>query len=74
VLMVEQESGTGPSLDTPGGKLELGEGLDDCAARECYEETHVKVAISRQVKAYVSYDPNTEWTSKCCSFVSKQSI
>jgi ADP-ribose pyrophosphatase YjhB (NUDIX family) len=62
VLMVEQEGGywAGRWI-LPGGKLELGEGLEECAARECYEETHVKVAISRQVKAYVSYDPNTEW-------------
>jgi len=62
VLMVEQENGywAGRWI-LPGGKLELGESLEECAARECYEETGVKVAVSRQVKAYVSYDPNTEW-------------
>lgn len=62
VLMVEQASGywAGRWI-LPGGKLELGESLEDCAARECFEETSVKVAVSRQVKAYVSYDPNSEW-------------
>ena len=35
--------------------------MEECAARECFEETSVKVAVSRQVKAYVSYDPNSEW-------------
>jgi 8-oxo-dGTP diphosphatase len=62
VLMVEQASGywAGRWI-LPGGKLELGESLEDCAARECFEETRVNVAVSRQVKAYVSYDPNTEW-------------
>jgi len=62
VLMVKQADGywAGRWI-LPGGKLELGESLEDCAARECYEETNVKVAVSRQVKAYVSHDPNTEW-------------
>ena len=62
MLMVEQASGywAGRWI-LPGGKLELGESLEECAARECFEETSVKVAVSRQVKAYVSYDPNSEW-------------
>ena len=62
MLMVEQASGywAGRWI-LPGGKLELGESLEDCAARECFEETSVKVTVSRQVKAYVSYDPNSEW-------------
>ena len=62
VLMVKQAIGywAGRWI-LPGGKLELGESLEHCAARECFEETHVKVAVSRQVKAYVSYSPNTEW-------------
>jgi 8-oxo-dGTP diphosphatase len=62
VLMVEQANGywAGRWI-LPGGKLELGESLEDCAARECFEETSVKIAVARQVKAYVSYDPNSEW-------------
>jgi ADP-ribose pyrophosphatase YjhB (NUDIX family) len=60
--MVEQASGywAGRWI-LPGGKLELGESLEECAARECFEETSVKVAVSRQVKTYVSYDRNSEW-------------
>jgi len=62
VLMVEQQSGYwAGKWVLPGGKLEMGETLDECAARECCEETSVKVDIIRQVKAYVSYDPNTQW-------------
>ena len=62
VLMVKQAIGywAGRWI-LPGGKLELGESLEDCAARECLEETSVKIAVARQVKAYVSYSPNTEW-------------
>ncbi len=62
MLMVEQERGywSGKWV-LPGGKLELGERLEECASRECFEETAVKVAITRQVKAYASYDANTEW-------------
>ncbi len=62
VLMVEQERGYwAGKWVLPGGKLELGERLEECAARECFEETTVKVAVARQVKAYTSYDANTEW-------------
>jgi 8-oxo-dGTP diphosphatase len=62
VLMVEQQSGYwAEKWVLPGGKLEIGEKLEECAARECFEETSVKVDIIRQVKAYVSYDPNTQW-------------
>jgi ADP-ribose pyrophosphatase YjhB (NUDIX family) len=62
VLMVKQQSGYwAGKWVLPGGKLEMGEKLEECAARECYEETSVAVDIMRQVKAYVSYDPNTQW-------------
>ena len=62
MLMVKQANGywAGRWI-LPGGKLELGESLEDCAARECLEETSVKIAVARQVKAYVSYDPNSAW-------------
>ncbi|AFD00957.1 Putative ADP-ribose pyrophosphatase [Methanocella conradii HZ254] len=44
----------------PGGKLELGETLEQCARREFKEETGCDINIKRQIGAYTSYDPHTE--------------
>lgn len=44
----------------PGGKLELGETLEQCARREFKEETGCDIHIKRQIGAYTSYDPHTE--------------
>ena len=45
----------------PGGKLELGETLEYCARREFIEETGCDLTIKKEIGAYVSYDPNTDF-------------
>ncbi len=61
-LMVRQEGGYWKGQWIfPGGKLELGETLEQCARREFIEETGCDLRIARQVGAYTSYDPCTEF-------------
>lgn len=45
----------------PGGKLEIGETLEECARREFVEETCSDIRIKKLIGAYVSYDPRTEF-------------
>lgn len=45
----------------PGGKLELGETLEECARREIMEETGCEVLLKHQVGTYISYDPDTQF-------------
>jgi mutator protein MutT len=45
----------------PGGKLEIGETLEECARREFAEETCSDINIRKLIGAYVSYDPHTEF-------------
>jgi 8-oxo-dGTP diphosphatase len=45
----------------PGGKLELGETLEHCARREFIEETGCDLTIKKEIGAYVSYDPDTDF-------------
>jgi mutator protein MutT len=45
----------------PGGKLEVGETLEQCVRREFIEETGCDLHIKKQIGAYVSYDPATEF-------------
>ncbi len=45
----------------PGGKLEIGETLEECAHREFVEETCSDIHIKKLIGAYVSYDPDTEY-------------
>lgn len=45
-------------LSVPGGALELGEGLADCAARETREETGIEVQIERLVGVFSHPDYN----------------
>ncbi len=61
-LMVRQESGywRGQWI-FPGGKLEPGETLEQCARREFIEETGCGIRLTKQIGAYVSYDSSTEF-------------
>ncbi len=43
----------------PGGKLEIGETLEECARREFAEETCSDIHLKKLIGAYVSYDPDT---------------
>ncbi len=61
-LMVRQQGGYWQGLWIfPGGKLELGETLEQCARREFIEETGCDLRIVKQIGAYVCYDPDTEF-------------
>lgn len=48
-------------LGVPGGALELGEGLRDCAIRETREETGLEVAIGRLVGVFSHPDFNLHY-------------
>jgi 8-oxo-dGTP diphosphatase len=61
VLLVKKPDGVGPYAGmylTPGGTLEPGERADDCAARELYEETGVRVANLQRVNFDDDITPN----------------
>ncbi len=61
-LMVRQMGGYWRGLWIfPGGKLEMGETLEQCARREFIEETGCDLRIKKEIGAYVSYDPATEF-------------
>ncbi|MBI5960660.1 MAG: NUDIX domain-containing protein, partial [Chloroflexi bacterium] len=45
-------------LGVPGGALEVGESLRNCAAREVYEETGLHVAVERLVGVFSHPDYN----------------
>jgi ADP-ribose pyrophosphatase YjhB (NUDIX family) len=61
-LMVRQEGGYWQGKWIfPGGKLEMGETLEECARREFIEETGCDLRITGQIGAYVCYDPDTEF-------------
>lgn len=62
ILLVRQNKGYWKNLWTlPGGALQLGETLEDCARREAFEETGCQVEILQQTGAYVSFDPETSF-------------
>lgn len=51
-LLVRKPSHIGPYAGmwiTPGGHVETGESIDDCAARELYEETGIKATNYRRL-------------------------
>jgi len=44
ILLIDKKTGFGKGkVNGPGGKLEKGEGPEDCAIRECYEELGIRV-------------------------------
>jgi ADP-ribose pyrophosphatase YjhB (NUDIX family) len=51
----------------PGGKLELGETLHDCAIRECKEETGLSVKINKLV--FISQKPNSREGNNVVRFI-----
>jgi ADP-ribose pyrophosphatase YjhB (NUDIX family) len=51
----------------PGGKLELGETLRECAARECREEAGIDVEIKNLI--FVSQKPNSSEGNNVVRFV-----
>lgn len=62
ILMVRQSEGYwGGKWILPGGKLEIGETLEEAARREVLEETTCHYDTVRQIGAYVSYDPQTSF-------------
>jgi 8-oxo-dGTP diphosphatase len=60
LLMVRQRSGhwAGRWI-LPGGKLEMGESLEECVERETHEETHCRVKAVKQLRAISSYSPDS---------------
>ncbi len=62
VLLIRQVDGYWKDLWVlPGGSLEMGETLEDCARREAMEETACQVEILQQIGAYLSFDPETRF-------------
>ena len=49
VLLLEQERPWGVEWRAPGGALEAGEGIEECAVREVHEETGLRVEIERLI-------------------------
>lgn len=42
----------------PGGHLEMDESLEDCAVRECYEETGIKIDKDKLLFLHINSDPS----------------
>ncbi len=51
----------------PGGKLEMGESLRECAIRECHEETGQTAVIDRLI--FISHKPNSREGNSVVRFI-----
>lgn len=47
-----------PLWDFPGGTLEKGESLEDCALREAYEETGYQIALAYKIGIFYRHQFN----------------
>ena len=57
----------------PGGFLEYGESLEDCAVREAKEETSLDVELKGQLSTYSTLDRDPRWHTVTTVFVATSS-
>jgi 8-oxo-dGTP diphosphatase len=61
ILLIRKKKGLGEGVwNGPGGKLEKGESLQDCAKRETYEEAHIVPEAPKKIGELNFYFGQTE--------------